>query len=372
MLEYKSMKELTVAFNGLKRRQKREIKGNTPKCHTADKVKEGSDGKDAEVLKNHSPVTSLKVDDMRKYSCAHVERNNILDFLMGSFLINHNQVVGFKECKMPARVGDQTSGMSSQGNIDHRRMLAQGKCHKLRHVENEASPDFTDWNRALSEMRSDIWLDVKRRVVIENAPECYSNARSPEFVTFMGPKDGSGTVGSSKKLECSDKLQDSLEVADAEIISTSDAHFLPVRDFAAAYSIIYGLTYLGGATTPVMWLQPWHVLCSISILKHPMADGRFRLLMLVCYFPVVCKACSLSWHLEPYSVIHLLIQEPHRMLNTQQKVVEELLDVIFLKRWSPSGLLYYFDAAIADGYFTVLPKVLYDDGDEDVLNLNQR
>ncbi|GKE31867.1 cell morphogenesis protein PAG1 isoform X4 [Tanacetum coccineum] len=33
---------------------------------------------------------------------------------------------------------------------------------------------------------------------------------------------------------------------------------------------------------------------------------------------------------------------------------------------------YYFDAAIADGYFTVLPKVLYDDGDEDVLNLNQR
>ncbi|GKE08790.1 hypothetical protein Tco_1412341, partial [Tanacetum coccineum] len=89
-----------------------------------------------------------------------------------------------------------------------------------------------------------------------------SNAWSPEFVTFMGPKDGSGTVGSSKKLECSDKLQDSLvkhqdslvkhedsvkknssdpsekhkslshpqEVADSEIMSTSDAHFPPVRD----------------------------------------------------------------------------------------------------------------------------------------------
>nr|GEZ21544.1 hypothetical protein [Tanacetum cinerariifolium] len=36
-------------------------KGNTPKCHPADKVKERSDGKEAEVLKNHSPVTSLKV-----------------------------------------------------------------------------------------------------------------------------------------------------------------------------------------------------------------------------------------------------------------------------------------------------------------------
>ncbi|GJX63681.1 hypothetical protein Tco_0296581 [Tanacetum coccineum] len=56
-----------------------------------------------------------------------------------------------------------------------------------------------------------------------------SNAWSPEFVPFMGPKDGSGTVGSSKKLECSDKIQDSLEVADDEIISTSDAHFPPVR-----------------------------------------------------------------------------------------------------------------------------------------------
>nr|GFB12271.1 hypothetical protein [Tanacetum cinerariifolium]GFB18477.1 hypothetical protein [Tanacetum cinerariifolium] len=33
-----------------------------------------------------------------------------------------------------------------------------------------------------------------------------SNVWSPEFVPFMGPKDGSGTVGSSKKLECSDKL----------------------------------------------------------------------------------------------------------------------------------------------------------------------
>ncbi|GJR54273.1 hypothetical protein Tco_1404794 [Tanacetum coccineum] len=103
----------------------------------ADKVKERSDGKEAEVLKNHSLVTSLKVDDMRKYSGAHVERKNILDFLMGSFLINHNQVVGFKEfCgrsvpEMPARVGARTSGMSSQGNIDHRRMLAQGKCHKV-------------------------------------------------------------------------------------------------------------------------------------------------------------------------------------------------------------------------------------------------
>ncbi|GKG46095.1 hypothetical protein Tco_0498541, partial [Tanacetum coccineum] len=32
-----------------------------------------------------------------------------------------------------------------------------------------------------------------------------SNAWSPEFVPFMGPEDGSGTVGSSKKLECSDK-----------------------------------------------------------------------------------------------------------------------------------------------------------------------
>nr|GEX97644.1 ARID DNA-binding domain-containing protein [Tanacetum cinerariifolium] len=37
-----------------------------------------------------------------------------------------------------------------------------------------------------------------------------SIAWSPEFVPFMGPKDGSGTAGSSKKLECSDKLQDSL------------------------------------------------------------------------------------------------------------------------------------------------------------------
>nr|GEZ41770.1 hypothetical protein [Tanacetum cinerariifolium] len=38
--------------------------------------------------------------------------------------------------------------------------------------ENEASPDSTNWNRATSERRSDIWLDVKRCVVIENAPEC--------------------------------------------------------------------------------------------------------------------------------------------------------------------------------------------------------
>nr|GEU93357.1 hypothetical protein [Tanacetum cinerariifolium] len=61
-------------------------KGSTPKCHPADKVKERSDGKEAEVLKNHSPVTSLKVDDMRKYSCAHVKRKNILDFLMGGWI----------------------------------------------------------------------------------------------------------------------------------------------------------------------------------------------------------------------------------------------------------------------------------------------
>nr|GEX02531.1 reverse transcriptase domain-containing protein [Tanacetum cinerariifolium] len=61
--------------------------------------------------------------------------------------------------EMPARVGARTSGMRSQGNIDHRQMLGQD-----------------------------------------------SNAWSLEFVPFMGPKDGSGTVGSSKKLECSDKL----------------------------------------------------------------------------------------------------------------------------------------------------------------------
>ncbi|GJX00902.1 hypothetical protein Tco_0184815, partial [Tanacetum coccineum] len=42
---------------------------------------------------------------------------------------------------------------------------------RSRRVENEASPDSTDWNRAPSERRSDIWLDVKRRVVIEIAPK---------------------------------------------------------------------------------------------------------------------------------------------------------------------------------------------------------
>nr|GEZ11075.1 RNA-binding protein Lupus La [Tanacetum cinerariifolium] len=45
----------------------------------------------------------------------------------------------------------------------------------LKHMsynENEASPDSTDWNRATSERRSDIWLDVKRCVVIKNTPEC--------------------------------------------------------------------------------------------------------------------------------------------------------------------------------------------------------
>ncbi|GJV96518.1 RNA-directed DNA polymerase, eukaryota, reverse transcriptase zinc-binding domain protein [Tanacetum coccineum] len=59
-----------------------------------------------------------------------------------------------------------------------------------------------------------------------------------------------------------------------------------------AYSIIYGLTYLGGATAPVMWLQPWRVLRSISIFKHLMADARFRLLMLARHLPVVPKRCD--------------------------------------------------------------------------------
>ncbi|GJR30127.1 hypothetical protein Tco_1106359 [Tanacetum coccineum] len=44
--------------NRLRRRQKREIR---LKCHTTEKVEEGSDGKEARVLKNHRHVTFLKV-----------------------------------------------------------------------------------------------------------------------------------------------------------------------------------------------------------------------------------------------------------------------------------------------------------------------
>nr|GFA46962.1 hypothetical protein [Tanacetum cinerariifolium] len=43
---------------------------------------------------------------------------------------------------------------------------------QISYNENEASPDSTNWNQATSERRSDIWLDVKRCVVIENAPKC--------------------------------------------------------------------------------------------------------------------------------------------------------------------------------------------------------
>ncbi|PWA98336.1 TATA element modulatory factor 1 DNA binding protein [Artemisia annua] len=76
-----------------------------------------------------------------------------------------------------------------------------------------------------------------------------SNAWSPEFMPFMGQKDGSGTVDSSKKLESSDKhvssckheskhdsyekhesLSHPKEVADAEIISTSDTFSASKRE----------------------------------------------------------------------------------------------------------------------------------------------
>nr|GEW79220.1 RNA-binding protein Lupus La [Tanacetum cinerariifolium] len=59
-------------------------------------------------------------------------------------------------------------------NIFNLRVLKQ-----MSYNENEASPDSTDWNRATSERRSDIWLDVKRCMAIENAPECVVELTPP-------------------------------------------------------------------------------------------------------------------------------------------------------------------------------------------------
>nr|GEV98949.1 hypothetical protein CTI12_AA463360 [Tanacetum cinerariifolium] len=59
---------------------------------------------------------------------------------------------------------------SSSTNADRETMIIDGCCLKV-NATRAASSDSTDWNRAPSERRSDIWLDVKRRVVIEIAPK---------------------------------------------------------------------------------------------------------------------------------------------------------------------------------------------------------
>ncbi|GJV88429.1 hypothetical protein Tco_1532367 [Tanacetum coccineum] len=138
------MKAEVVIKNGLKRRRKREIKGNTTKVPHS---RQGERGKRWLKRRRNSGKWS-------KTNHEEMETGNVIRFT-ASF---------------------QRSELSSPGKLKQQEYLQLGVVNlrvlkQMSYYKNEASPDFTDWNRAPSERRSDIWLDVKRCVVIENAPE---------------------------------------------------------------------------------------------------------------------------------------------------------------------------------------------------------